>query len=270
MSPHDDDQSVIDARDEAVIAGQAVAPEDAALAQWAAELRASAVAPEPSAALADLLEHGAGLRVVGAPPRRRHRVAQVAVGSAVAAAMLVGGTAAAAAVRDGVPVTELPHAITQRIGDAVGDVLVAVGVREPADEATATDPAASVVGDPSGDPTDDDATVGVPPGHGVADQAPGRTDDPAQQAPGLDEDGPGASEDAPGHDENGPGASEDAPGLGGTNPGLGDEQGNGNGSSSGDGGDGPGQSSDDHGSSTGTDDTTTGTGTSGSGARSGG
>ncbi len=232
MRPFDDDLSVTDARDEGVIAGRAVTPQDAALAEVAAELRAAARAdvPEPSAELAALLAHGTAGATVGlaAPEgdtadttlaevvplaRRRRRVLRYVVGGSVAAALALGGTAAAAAVRDGVPVAELPGAIGERIAGAVTDALESVGVRHGNAPARQAD-------DPQG------------PGAGSPDLAPGRqVEGPGapDEAPGQQQggDGPGVSDQAPGHESGGegPGVSDQAPGheSGGEGPGVSDQ-----------------------------------------------
>lgn len=241
MTSFDDDLSVTDARDEGVIAGRAVTPQDAALAEVAAELRAAARAdvPEPSAELAALLAHGtAGATAVlevpdgatavlevpddaadtaladVAPLRRRRRVLRYVVGGSVAAALALGGTAAAAAVHDGVPVSELPGAIGQRIAGAVSDALESVGLRRGADA-------------PAGPVEHPDV-----PGAGVTEQAPGQqqgNEGPgaSEQAPGQQQgdEGPGASDQAPGHESGGegPGASDQAPGRQDEGPGASDQ-----------------------------------------------
>ena len=123
------------------------------------------------------------------------------VGGSVAAALALGGTAAAAAVRDGVPVAELPGAIGERIVGAVSDGLAWVGVRHAEAPARQAD-------DPEG------------PGVGSSDQAPGRqgSEGPgvSDQAPGHQSgsEGPGVSDQAPGHQSGseGPGVSDQAPG----------------------------------------------------------
>ncbi|MCB2174350.1 MAG: hypothetical protein KQH57_00940 [Actinomycetales bacterium] len=242
MSPFDDDLSVTDARDEGVIAGRAVASQDAALAQVAAELRAAARAdvPEPSAELAALLAHGTAGATVAleapdraveaalaevVPLRRRRRVLRYVVGGSVAAALALGGTAAAAAVRDGVPVSELPGAIGERIAGAVSDALESVGVRH-GDVPTrqADDPQGPGAG------TTDQAPGRQGEGPGASDEAPGQQqggDGPgvSDQAPGHQSggEGPGVSDQAPGHQDEGPGASDQAPGRDGSGAGSSDQ-----------------------------------------------
>lgn len=243
MSPFDDDLSVTDARDEGVIAGRAVAPQDAALAEVAAELRAAARAdlPEPSAELAALLAHGTAGATVAldapaaaadtalaevVPLRRRRRVLRYVVGGSVVAALALGGTAAAAAVRDGVPVSELPGAIGERIAGAVSDALESVGVRHASQAPTEQ---VDDQGGPGAGGTDL-APGQQDEGPGASDEAPGRQqsgDAPgvSDQAPGHQSggDGPGVSDQAPGHQDRGPGASDQAPGRDGGGAGSSDQ-----------------------------------------------
>ncbi len=259
MRPFDDDLSVTDARDEGVIAGRAVASQDAALAEVAAELRAAARAdvPEPSAELAMLLAHGTAgaTAVLDAPDdaaeadlaevvplaRRRRRVLRYVVGGSVAAALALGGTAAAAAVRDGVPVAELPGAIGDRIAGAVSDALESVGVRHPDAPARpgrrpggprcglagpgsrprrtrvrappTRHPASSRAARVRECPTrlrvaSPAARVRAPPTRHPASSRAARVRASSDQAPGRDGSGAGSSDEAPGHQDGAPGSSE--------------------------------------------------------------
>lgn len=245
MTSFDDDLSVTDARDEGVIAGRAVTPQDAALAEVAAELRAGARAdvPEPSAELAALLAHGtAGATAVlevpddaadtdladVVPLRRRRRVLRYVVGGSVAAALALGGTAAAAAVHDGVPVSELPGAIGQRIAGAVSDALESVGLRRGADAPAGQVEAPEVPGAGVTEQAPGRQQGGEGPG--ASDQAPGQQhggEGPgtSDQAPGHESggEGPGVSDQAPGRQDEGPGASDQAPGRDGSGAGSSDE-----------------------------------------------
>ncbi len=253
MRPFDDDMDVQDARDEAAIAGQAVTTDDAALVEVLADLHTMArtTAPEPSAALAELLAHGAAAEpadesrspratVTELAPRRRRAVRYV-VGGVAAAALALGGSAAAAAVQDGVPVAQLPAAISERVGAIVTDALEAVGVRH-----RAQGPSAPVVTDPGRSGEGPAASQDAPgqPGQGASQDAPGRTGEApgtsgqsgqgaSQDAPGRTGEAPGtsgqpgqgASQDAPG--QSGQGASQDAPGRTGEAPGTSGQPGQG-------------------------------------------
>ncbi len=256
MRPFDDDMDVQDARDEAAIAGQAVTTDDAALVEVLADLHSMVTtpAPAPSAALAELLAHGAtadsadegrparSATVIELAPRRRRAVRYV-VGGVAAAALALGGSAAAAAVQDGVPVAQLPAAITERVGAIVTDALEAVGVRHrargPSDQVL-TDPGRS--GEAPG-PSDAPGQSGrVPgtseqPGRGASDapgqsgQAPGTSEQPGRgvsDAPGQSGQAPGVS-DAPGQSGEGQGASQSAPGHSGEAPGTSPQPGQGTG-----------------------------------------
>jgi hypothetical protein len=230
VRPFDDDIDVDDARDEAVIAGEVVTTDDAALVEVVQNLRGMAriSAPEPSAALAELIAHGVtadpfegsdprSAPVIELAPRRRRAVRYVA-GGVVAAALALGGSAAAAAVQDGVPAAQLPAAVTERVGAIVAGALEAVGVRHraqgPSDQAV-TDPGRS--GEGPGASQDAPGRSGEGPG--ASQDAPGRYG----EAPGTSQqpgEGPGASQDAPGQSGQGPGASQDAPGQSGQGPGV--------------------------------------------------
>ena len=220
MNPLDDDPGVSDARDEGVIAGRAVAPQDAALAALVAELRegATVAAPEPTPALAALLSDGLAGGVDGADDatnlaptadvvalssRRRRRALRYVVGGSVAAALALGGSAAAAAVRDGVPFPQLPGAIGERVVATVGDALEAVGLRHrpPADG-----PAPGPPHGPATPPSDEHGSQrDVAPVEPVAPN-------PSREVPGRPSEAPGRSTQEPGGASEAPGRSQDAPG----------------------------------------------------------
>jgi len=174
MSPRDDDRGVQASRDEAAIAGRAMTGEDAALAELAVVLREGArrPAPAPSTALAAMLTEGlstdstshvAEVEVVDLGAARARRLAaRYVVGAGVAVGLALGGTAAAAAVRDGVPLREVPGEVGHRISQTVTGALESIGLRQtaPADQ----------VPDPRQGPADD----GAP---GPSDRAPGHQDE---------------------------------------------------------------------------------------------
>lgn len=204
MSPFDDDEGVRTSHDDQVLAGQATTSDDVALVELVTALRESArrPAPSPTPELAALLALGTPAAVgeqrgdptstttpadvvpVAAGRPTRGRVARVAAGAGLVAALAAGGTAAAAA-QDGVAVPHLPAAVWQRAGDAVSGALRLVGVDLPAAApAHADDVPADGAVDPSGaDPVRPQDTPGRPAGSGSAgqpDDAAGR--DEAQAA----------------------------------------------------------------------------------------
>ncbi len=235
MSPRGDEKSVQTARDEAVIAGRALTSDDAALAELVTGLRASTElpAPAPSPALQATLTAGLGaaaaatrteaeaevvdlaaararraLRAQGAA--RRWRVARYAVGAGMAATLALGGTAAVAAVREGVPLTEVPGEIGRQIGRTVQDALEAVGLRhgtEPTFE-----PTRGMT--PSGEPR--------PSGGSSPSGVPGGGSDPSGSTPGRAGDTPvdpratGGPDGDPARPADVPAPTDQAPGSGAT------------------------------------------------------
>jgi len=254
MSPRDDDQDMSSDRDEAVIAGRAVASDDAALAEVLGSLRASAQhqAPRPSEALQVLLTHGldpadavptadvdlgtpvpdapaAILELDAARSRRRRRTTRYVVGAGVAATLALSGSAAAAAVRDGVPLSEVPAVIGRQISGTVGDALEAVGMRPASDPVSVptSHPSQGTSrnespnpseGEPgrsgeehgrSGDAPASPGTATAPAeAPGRKDEAPGRPDQKPDPASTPKVEQPGRSDGAPIHEGGEPGGSE--------------------------------------------------------------
>ncbi len=228
MSPDDDDQGVQAARDEAVIAGRAMTGDDAALVGLVEVLREGArrPAPTPSPELAALLTHGVSPELakpmaevvdLGAVRARRRRAARYVVSAGLAAGLALGGSAAAAAVHDGVPLSEVPGEIGHRISTTVTGALASLGLRpgNPApDRVPDPLPGSSESSAPgrSGDAPGQQGGAGDDPGRsGEAPGAPRATPDPGQD-PGRSGEAPGRQDQTPAPATTAPGRSGDAPG----------------------------------------------------------
>ena len=248
MSPHDDDQGVQAARDEAAIAGRAMTGDDAALVEIVHDLREAArlPAPMPSVALAAVLAQGLsedstsrGIGVVDlAAARTRRRALRYVLGTGVAVGLALGGTAAAAAVRDGVPLGEVPGEVGHRISETVTGALESVGMR-PAAPATDQSPDPGPGPSENGAPGPSDRDAGhrdeTDAGNGRAGGAPGTPAGPSDQGEGTGrhDDAPGRPDQRPEPGDADPGRSDDESGrrgsTGGTDTGRGDDTGQGSG-----------------------------------------
>lgn len=225
MNPRDDNQDMRSARDEAAIAGRVVASDDAALAEVLGSLRASAQhqAPPPSEALQVLLTHGrdpadavqpadgdlgvpgpdappAVLEIDAARSRRRRLTTRYVVGAGIAATFALGGTAAAAAVQDGVPLSEVPGVIGRQISGTVGDALEAIGLRPAAgpDSVPGSDPSQGTSRNERPNPSESEpGRSGEEQGRsGDAPASPGTTTGPTA-APGRSDEAPGRPDPIP-------------------------------------------------------------------------